>query len=56
MDKMEFSQIRQGLAKTQAELARLLCVSPRAVQSYEQGWRDIPAGIERQLLFILSYR
>jgi hypothetical protein len=56
MERMEFSQIRQSLAKTQAELARLLCVSPRAVQSFEQGWRDIPVGVERQLLFILSLR
>jgi hypothetical protein len=54
MDSTEFSQIRQSLAKTQAELARLLCVSPRAIQSFEQGWRDIPASAERQLLFILS--
>ena len=56
MDRMEFSQIRQSLDKTQAELARLLCVSPRAVQSFEQGWRDIPAGAERQLLFIISLK
>ena len=54
LDRVEFSKIRQSLSKTQAELARLLCVSPRAVQSFEQGWRNIPAGIERQLLFILS--
>ena len=50
MDKKEFSQIRRHLKKTQKELARLLCVSPKAVQSFEQGWRKIPANVERQLL------
>ena len=54
MDKKEFSQIRHFLGKTQEELAHLLCVSPRAVQSFEQGWRTVPANAERQLLFLLS--
>jgi DNA-binding XRE family transcriptional regulator len=55
MDSAEFLQVRQSLAKTQSELARLLCVSPRAIQSFEQGWRNIPASVERQLLLILSF-
>jgi DNA-binding XRE family transcriptional regulator len=54
MNGNEFSQIRQSLGKTQVGLARLLCVSPRAVQSFEQGWRKIPADVERQLLFVLA--
>jgi transcriptional regulator with XRE-family HTH domain len=56
MDKREFSQIRHTLRKTQEELARLLCVSPKAIQSFEQGWRNIPASAERQLLFLLSMK
>ncbi len=56
MDKQEFSQIRHSLGKTQGELARLLCVSLKAVQSFEQGWRNIPASAERQLLFLLTIK
>jgi len=56
MDSKEFSQIRQSLRKTQGELACLLCVSPKAIQSFEQGWRHIPASAERQLLFLLSLK
>ena len=56
MDSKEFSQIRHYLGKTQDQLARLLCVSPKAVQSYEQGWRNIPVSAERQLLFLLSLK
>ncbi|MFC2018601.1 helix-turn-helix domain-containing protein [Chloroflexota bacterium] len=54
MDSKEFSQIRHYLGKTQNQLARILCVSPKAIQSFEQGWRNIPASAERQLLFLLS--
>lgn len=53
MDSAEFSRIRRYLGKTQAELARLLGVSPKAIQSFEQGWRGIPAHSERQLLLLL---
>ncbi len=56
MDKKEFSQVRHFLGKTQGELARLLCVSPKAIQSFEQGWRNIPASAERQLLFLLTIK
>ena len=54
MDSKEFSQIRRLLKKTQGELAHLLCISTKAVQSFEQGWRNIPPSMERQLLFLLS--
>lgn len=54
MEKSEFSRIRHYLGKTQNEMAQLLCVSPKAVQSFEQGWRKVPASVERQLLIILS--
>jgi len=56
MDSKEFSQIRHFLGKTQGELARLLCVSPKAIQSFEQGWRNVPASAERQLLFLVSLK
>jgi DNA-binding XRE family transcriptional regulator len=53
MNSTEFSSIRHSLRKSQAQLARLLSVSPRAVQSFEQGWRKVPPSVERQLLFLL---
>ena len=45
--------IRCFLGKSQAQMAQLLGVSSRAVQSFEQGWRKVPAHNERQLLFLL---
>jgi len=54
MKGKEFSQIRHYLGKSQAELARLLCVSTRAIQSFEGEWRKIPGHAERQLLFLLT--
>ncbi len=56
MESNEFSKIRHYLGKSQNQLARLLCVSPKAIQSFEQGWRNIPANAERQLLFLLSLK
>ncbi len=54
MDKKEFSDIRQQLARTQRQMAQVLGVSPKAIQSFEQGWRRIPIHIERQALFLLA--
>jgi DNA-binding XRE family transcriptional regulator len=56
MDKNEFSNTRSRLGKTQAQMAELLRASPKAIQSYEQGWRSIPAHAERQLLFLLAIK
>ncbi|OFW58731.1 MAG: hypothetical protein A2133_08375 [Actinobacteria bacterium RBG_16_64_13] len=53
MDSTEFTQIRHRLSKTQAEMASLLGVSSKGVQSFEQGWRSIPLHVERQALFLL---
>lgn len=53
MDKKEFSSLRKALGKTQKQLASLLGMSLKTVHSYEQGWRAIPAHIERQLYFLL---
>jgi len=52
--KKEFSTARQYLGKTQSQMAQLLGVSLKAIQSFEQGWRNIPVHIERQVLFLLA--
>ncbi len=54
MDSREFVELRKTLTKTQRQIANLLGISLKAVCSYEQGWRSIPAHVERQLLFLLS--
>jgi DNA-binding XRE family transcriptional regulator len=56
MDSNGFSRIRRYLGKTQIELARLLNVSPKALQSFEQGWRNIPGHAERQILVLLALK
>lgn len=56
MNNKEFSQARHFLGKTQNQLAQLLSVSPKAIQSFEQGWRHIPPYIERQMLLLLSLK
>ncbi len=56
MEKTEFIAIRKKLAKTQRELSELLGVSLKAISSYEQGWRNIPVHVERQLLFLLAQK
>lgn len=56
MDAKGFSEARTFLGKTQDQLARLLCVSSKAIQSFEQGWRDIPPYVERQTLLLLSLK
>ncbi len=54
MDREEFFCFRSKLKKTQKELAQLLGTSMKAVHSYEQGWRKVPAHVERQLFFLVS--
>ena len=56
MDKKEFSRIRHHLGKTQRELAQLLGTSAKAIQSFEQGWRNIPVHIERQVLLLMALK
>lgn len=53
MNKDEFSKIRNQINKTQKELALLLGISKKTVESYEQGFRNIPVNIERILYYIL---
>ena len=54
MDKKEFSHFRKKLNKTQKQIAQLLGTSVKAVHSYEQGWRSIPAHVERQMFFLIA--
>jgi hypothetical protein len=54
MEKQELAKIRYHLGKTQKQLAQLLGISLKAIKSFEQGWRKIPAYIERQVLFLLA--
>ena len=42
MNRKELSQIRHQLGKTQMQMAHLLNVSVKSIQSFEQGWR--PSG------------
>jgi len=35
-------------------MAQLLGTSIKAVHSYEQGWRRVPAHVERQLFFLVA--
>ena len=53
MDTKEFKHFRKKLEKTQKQMAKLLGVSLKAVHSYEQGWRSIPAHVERQVFFLI---
>ncbi len=50
----EFLKARTTLGKTQKEIAALLGLSVKAIHSYEQGWRQVPPHVERQLFFLLT--
>lgn len=56
MDAKDLSRIRHYLGKTQDQIATLMGISSKAIQSFEQGWRDIPPYVERQLLLLLSLK
>ena len=56
MEIEKFVSYRKRLGLTQKELAQLLVTSLKAIHSYEQGWRNIPDNVERQLLFLISGR
>ncbi len=51
-------EIRQTFGKSQKEMADLLGISVRAIQSYEQRWRAIPSSINKlaHLLLYLRWR
>jgi hypothetical protein len=54
MDSEQFKAYRKRLEKTQQQMAQLLGTSLKAIHSYEQGWRNIPPAVERQIYFLLS--
>lgn len=54
MDSEKFTHYRKKLGKTQKQMAQLIGTSIKAVHSYEQGWRSVPAHVERQVLFLIS--
>ncbi len=56
MDKTQFALLRKRLGATQRRLSQVLGVSLRAIHAYEQGWRKVPAHVERQVLFLLAWR
>jgi DNA-binding transcriptional regulator YiaG len=53
MDCYGFARARSLLGKSQKDLAALLGVSLKAVESYEQGWRKVPSNMERIVYFLL---
>jgi DNA-binding XRE family transcriptional regulator len=50
MNKKEIALIRSQVGKTQKQMAQLLGISIKSLQSFEQGWRRVPVHIERQSL------
>ncbi|MFZ4618207.1 MAG: helix-turn-helix domain-containing protein [Rectinemataceae bacterium] len=52
MDAAEFSRLRALTGRSQKDLAGMLGVSRKAVESYEQGWRQVPPVTERMLYYI----
>ena len=54
----DLRSIRAGLGQTQSQLAGLLGVSTRALQSYEQGWRAPPVSVQQRadLVLYLNWR
>lgn len=53
-EAISVKRIRRSLGMTQATLAKTLGVSIRAIQSYEQGWRETPTPLMMQLLVLLA--
>jgi len=56
MDEQEFKKLRKDLNKSQREMASLLGVSLKSVQSFEQGWRNVPSYVERQIYFLFAMK
>jgi hypothetical protein len=52
LDGHGFARLRSSLGKSQRELAELLGLSLKAVESYEQGWRQVPFHVERMMYFL----
>ena len=43
-------QLRDRMGLSQREMAELLGVSKKAIESYEQGWRNVPPHVEQMVL------
>ena len=56
MEKSILISIRNRLKKTQDQMAHLLGTSIQTIRSYEQGWRNIPVHVERQVFFLIAMR
>jgi len=54
LDKL--APIRKALGISQSQLATVLDISVRAVQSYEQGWRPVPPWVQRLCSLLLFLR
>lgn len=50
---LDIKAIREEIGLSQSEFADLLSVSPRTVQSCEQGWRNPSSSLEKSALLIL---
>ena len=53
-EAINVKRIRCSLDMTQATLAKTLGISIRAIQSYEQGWRETPTPVMMQLLVLAA--
>ena len=53
IDLSDIHAARAALDKSQREMAVLLGVSLRALQSYEQGWRPVPPTVQRLVGILL---
>jgi len=56
MTAKDFKFFREKFQKTQKQMAEILGVSLKTVQSFEQSWRKVPAYVERQVLFLLAMK
>ncbi len=54
LESERMKKIRAKVGMTQAEVAQALGVSIRAIQSYEQGWREVPTHIMVQMLVLAA--
>jgi hypothetical protein len=45
--------IRRRMGVSQSQMAGLMGISTRAVQSYEQGWRNAPPAVQKHAMLLL---
>lgn len=54
MKTIILKRLRDKLKISQKEMAAILGVSVKSIQSYEQGWRKLPQYIEKMVLLLTS--